>query len=133
MAKIAGKYEYQNDDGNFEQYLRATGLSEEHIEIGKQLRPTLEFSKSGDEYTMKITSEVINKDVKFKLNEEVNEKTPSGKNIKATYTLNGDRLVQKQTLESGFTATIDHEFRDDGLTLTYTWNGGKAVRHYKRV
>ncbi|XP_055335839.1 fatty acid-binding protein-like [Paramacrobiotus metropolitanus] len=117
MAKISGKYKYLRDDGNFGRYLRVTGLSEEHIEIGKQLCPILEFIKFGDEYTMRITSEVISKDVKFKLNEEVKGKTPSGKTIKATYSLNGDHLIQKQTLESGFTATIDHEFRDDGLTI----------------
>ncbi|OQV13130.1 putative Retinitis pigmentosa 9 protein-like protein [Hypsibius exemplaris] len=130
--QVAGKYEFVSGE-NFESYLKATGLSDEHVEIGKQLKPTIEISQNGEEWTLDIQTEVMTKKVTFKLGTEFSETTPSGKTVKSIIRKEGDKLVQTQTFENGFKPTIDLEFSDSGLTMTYTWPAGKTVRNYKRV
>ena len=185
--QVAGKYEFESGD-NFEAYLKATGLSPEHVgtifleqiqlektvlvdlllifgrpidrsidwltdclidwltdwwpclnlhfllvEIGKELKPTIELSQNGEEWTMDIKTEVMNKSINFKVGQEFSETTPSGKVVKSTIRKDGDKLVQTQTFENGFNPSIDLEFSEKGLKMTYTWPGGKCVRNYKRV
>jgi len=130
--QYAGKYTFVDGD-NFEGYLKATGLSDEHIEIGKQLKPTIEISQNGDGWTMEIVTEVMTKKFDFKLGTEFTETTPSGKTVKSTIKKEGDKLVQTQTFENGFNPKIDLEFSDAGLKMTYNWPAGKCVRNYKRV
>ncbi|GAU91375.1 FABP4 [Ramazzottius varieornatus] len=129
---VAGKYELANSTG-FDEYLRKTGASAEQIEIGKQLKPVIELSKDGEEWTMKINTEVMNKEMKFKIGQEFTEKTPSGKTIRSTITQQGSKLVQKQIFEDEFIANVEYTFTPEGTQLDYKWDGGNAQRTYKRL
>lgn len=66
---------------------------------------------------MKINTEVMNKEIKFKIGQEFTENTPSGKTIRSTISQQGDKLVQKQIFEDGFIATVEYTFTPEGAQL----------------
>ena len=90
------------------------------LEIGKQLKPVIELSKDGEDWIMKVKTEVMDKEIKFRIGQEFSEQTPSGKTIKSTITEKGDdKLVQKQTFpdQDDFTATVEFTFTPAGAEL----------------
>lgn len=55
--------------------------------IGNTIKPTLEFTVNGDQWTIKMSSTFKNSTDSFKLNETLDEETLDGRKVKVRYFL----------------------------------------------
>lgn len=76
--------------------------------MGASVSPVVELTEKDGLYTLKTTSPFKNTEIKFKLGEEFDEETADGRKVKSVCTLDGNKLVQKQTGEKD--TTIEREF-----------------------
>lgn len=100
--------------------------------MGNSVTPTVDLSKSGDEYTLTTSSTFKTTTIKFKLGEEFEEETADGRKVKTKITQQGDnKFVQEQYGDKP--TTIVREFSADSLTTTLTIGDVKCVRFYKAI
>lgn len=99
--------------------------------VGARVTPTIELTKSGDEYTLNTTSTFKSQSLKFKLGEEFDEETLDGRDVKSVMTLEGNTLIQKQGGEKP--STITRVFTDKDMTATMTVNDVVCTRHYVAI
>ncbi|XP_050734021.1 sodium/calcium exchanger regulatory protein 1-like [Eriocheir sinensis] len=100
--------------------------------LGSTAKPTVEFSVNGDEWTFKTISTLKTTEVKFKPGQEVTETTLDGRECKTIFTVEGNKLIQKQTALKGKNATYIREFKDNELVAVSECDGVKSTRVYKR-
>ncbi|MBX3013926.1 MAG: lipocalin/fatty-acid binding family protein [Caldilineaceae bacterium] len=135
MSFITGTYELLSDteDPTYDKYLKVTGVSDADRESWAMVRPKLEISLSGDQYTIKTLSELKNMEFSFRLGKEFEEVLPDNRMSAITFVSPKDnQLVQVQKM-SGVQAQITREFSADGMTEILTAGGVTAIRKYKRV
>lgn len=137
MGSIVGTYELLSspEDKNWDEYMIATSVSDEHREVGRMVKPAVEISAGNDiraQCTLKTLSEAVNTETTFTAGQQCTEQTWDGRTVKSTFTIEGNRVVQIQEFD-GKTAKIVREFSTDGMTETLSSQGKIAVRKYKRV
>ncbi|KAM9723118.1 fatty acid binding protein 4b [Menidia menidia] len=117
---------------NFDEYMKAVGMSFASRQMGSLAKPDLVVSVDADgvikikaESTFKTTS------IKFKLNEEFDETTVDGRNAKSIFTLENGKLVQKQSWD-GKTTTLEREVQDKKLIAKCVMDDVVAVRTYEK-
>ena len=76
--------------------------------MGSSLSPVVELTENNGVYTLKTTSTFKNSEIKFKLNQEFDEETIDGRQVKSVCTLEGNKLIQTQKGEKE--TTIEREF-----------------------
>lgn len=95
-------------------------------------KPTIEISVQDDgTYVVKTITTFKTSELKFKLNEEFDEKRMDDKTVKTTVTVDGNKLIQKQQCENP--VTIIREIKDGKLVTTCTCNGVECVRTYTKA
>lgn len=96
------------------------------------VRPTVELSLSGDGYTLKVLSALMNSDTSFVPAQEFNETLQDDWAFATTFIVEGSKLVQRQK-NARQEITIERELAPDGVTAVCYTPGKAAVRKYKRV
>uniref|UniRef100_A0A1A7WGB3 Cellular retinoic acid-binding protein 1 n=1 Tax=Iconisemion striatum TaxID=60296 RepID=A0A1A7WGB3_9TELE len=118
---------------NFDEYMKAVGMSFATRQMGNLAKPKLVISRGADEViTMKAESTLKTAEVKFKLNEEVDETTADGRKAKSIFTLEDGKLMQKQSWD-GKVTTLEREVQDGKLTAKCVMNDVVAVRTYEKA
>lgn len=155
MAEITGKWKLDKSD-NFDNFLKELGVNFMMRKMANTSSPTVEISRSGDEFEFKTTTALKTSVVKFTLGQEFEEERLDGKKVRSVMTLEGNKLVQSQR-DDGKEVTYVREFNGDTLTVvspaprashvlvsqsraliivslqTSTANGVSCVRVYKRI
>ncbi|XP_034373063.1 fatty acid-binding protein 12 [Arvicanthis niloticus] len=117
---------------NFENYMKELGVGRASRKLGCLAKPTVTISTDGDLITIKTKSIFKNKEISFKLGEEFEEITPSGRKSKSTVILDNDSLVQVQDW-GGKEAMIRRRLVDGKMVVESAVNNVTCTRTYERV
>ncbi|KAL5012381.1 hypothetical protein ScPMuIL_010932 [Solemya velum] len=131
MAGFVAKWEFVAVE-NIDAYMVALGIPENLREMAKTNQPSMEISQDGDTWTIKTTLADKVKESSFKMGEEFDTKTLLGTDIKATITLEGDKMVETQKVGDS-EVKIVREVSGDELTTNMTVNGVTSVAKFKRA
>merc|ERR1712241_829008 len=121
--KYLGKYTRTSAE-KYEEFLKELDVSWPLRKLALASTPVLEVTYDADSKTFNFKTSTIAKsmELKFKLDEEFEEATPDGRQVKAKVTLNGD------TFESIQNATkVTREFKGDEVTQTAQVIGSDLV------
>merc|ERR1719464_433449 len=82
--------------------------------------PVFEVSVEGDVICFKTSTMLKSMELKFKLGEEFDEKSPDGRDVKAIVTQEGDKFISVQTAkkEGEKSTEIIREFKGDEMIAT---------------
>ncbi|XP_054903804.1 fatty acid binding protein 4b [Poeciliopsis prolifica] len=132
VEQFVGKWTLVSSD-NFDEYMKAVGMSFATRQMGNLAKPNLVISV-GDDGVISIKAESTLKTtaIQFKLNEEFNETTADGRDAKSIFTFENGKLVQKQSWE-GKTTTLEREVQDGKLTAKCVMDDVVAVRTYEKA
>nr|XP_043890486.1 fatty acid binding protein 4b [Solea senegalensis]ALC78635.1 fatty acid binding protein 11b [Solea senegalensis] len=118
---------------NFDDYMKAIGVSFTTRQMGNMAKPNLVISvDSAGVVSMKSESTFKTTEIKFKINEEFDETTADGRQTKTTITFENGKLVQKQTWDGKMT-TLEREVQDGKLTAKCIMEDVVALRTYVRA
>ncbi|XP_061180468.1 sodium/calcium exchanger regulatory protein 1-like [Saccostrea echinata] len=135
MAALNGKWKLAEVQG-FSDYMDAIGVSKENKEKGlKMLMPenniVQEILIDGDDVSIKTITPLSTMEQKAKLNTEVNVTALDGRPMKATFKLDGEKLIEEQ--RGPFESTNIRFVQDGKLLMTQTANGITSTRKYNKV
>ncbi|XP_054158693.1 fatty acid-binding protein-like [Oppia nitens] len=130
MSDFTGKYKLQSAT-NTEAFLKELGLPDEFVAKAKDVKPELEISLTGDEYTIKTVTPNRTHEIKFKLGEEFDDQLPDGRKFKTTVTIEGNKLTQVNRGDTK-TVTFVRELNGDELNVTGTVGSVTTVGVYAR-
>ena len=129
MTEYLGKkYKLFNSE-NFDEFMKALGVSLLTRKMGSSVSPVVELTENNGLYTLKTTSPFKNSEIKFKLGEEFDEETPDGRKVKSVCTLDGNKLVQIQKGEKQ--TTIEREFTPTEMKAIMKVDDVVCTRVYK--
>ncbi|XP_023186213.1 fatty acid-binding protein, adipocyte-like isoform X2 [Xiphophorus maculatus] len=130
VEQFVGKWTLVSSD-NFDEYMKAVGMSFATRQMGNLSKPNLIITV-GDDGVISIKAESTLKTtaVQFKLNEEFDETTADGR--KSIFTFENGKLMQKQSWE-GKTTTLEREVQDGKLTAKCIMADVVAVRTYEKA
>ncbi|XP_059109927.1 fatty acid-binding protein 12 isoform X1 [Peromyscus eremicus] len=117
---------------NFENYLKELGVGRVNRKLGCLAKPTVTISADGDVITIKTKSIFKNNEISFKLGEEFEEITPSGRKNKNIVILDNDSLVQVQDWD-GKEAMIRRRLVDGKMVVESALNNVTCTRTYERI
>ncbi|KAI9561526.1 hypothetical protein GHT06_012485 [Daphnia sinensis] len=135
MAELSGKFQLSDaDEENFDKIMAEVGVPEEKRARGRALRPTIQFSRNGDDYTMLyITGDGRELSHVFQLDVEREETTMDGRKVKSTYKRNGKNIVQHEKQENGKVIVYDREIIGEELHVKISCGDLKAHRIFKKL
>ncbi|KAM4581382.1 fatty acid binding protein 4b [Odontesthes bonariensis] len=132
VEQFVGTWTLVSSD-NFDEYMKAVGMSFASRQMGNLAKPNLVIIVGADGViTIKAESTFKTTSIKFKLDEEFDETTVDGRNVKSIFTLENGKLVQKQTWD-GKTTTLDREVQDRKLVARCAMDDVVAVRTYEKA
>ncbi|KAJ6635556.1 Fatty acid-binding protein, muscle [Pseudolycoriella hygida] len=85
--------------------------------VASSLSATVQLVRNGDKYTLKTRHLILRTNQTFKLGEEKNVTTGDGRKVKNEFTIDGNKLTEKQIGEIAL--TIVREFSDEEMIQTY--------------
>jgi len=135
MVNFNGTYKLEKNE-NLEEFLAAMGVGAMKRKMASMARPSVEVKVEGDTWTIVTSSTLKTATWTFTLGEEKElQNTSDSSMIKAIFTLEGNRLIQKTTEGDGSKCDIVREFTDDAMIqiITHKESGTKATRTHKRV
>ncbi|XP_005804724.1 fatty acid-binding protein, adipocyte-like isoform X1 [Xiphophorus maculatus] len=132
VEQFVGKWTLVSSD-NFDEYMKAVGMSFATRQMGNLSKPNLIITV-GDDGVISIKAESTLKTtaVQFKLNEEFDETTADGRKARSIFTFENGKLMQKQSWE-GKTTTLEREVQDGKLTAKCIMADVVAVRTYEKA
>ncbi|ESO94070.1 hypothetical protein LOTGIDRAFT_175527 [Lottia gigantea] len=135
-AALNGKWEIYSSE-NFENFMKAIGVTPENIEkatkaLDANSKLTHEISGSGNSWSIKTTTIMGEKEIKFNLGEEFSTATLDGRPVKVTFTLEGDKLVEVQKGD-GFESRNERSVSGGELVAIMSGNGVSCTRKYKKI
>jgi len=116
---------------NFDEYMKAVGVNAIVAKVGSSLKPTLIIAKDGDTWTVRSESTFKNTEVKFQLGVEFDEKTADDRNMKTTFTLDGNKLTQDQKGE--IPSVITREVDGNKMVVLCKAKDVVATRNYEKA
>ena len=129
MTEFLGKkYKLFNSE-NFDEFMKALGVSLLIRKMGSSVSPVVELTENNGLYTLKTTSPFKSSEIKFKLGEEFEEETPDGRKVKCVCSLDGNKLVQIQKGEKQ--TTIEREFSPTEMKAIMKVDDVVCTRVYK--
>ncbi|MEQ2271724.1 hypothetical protein XENORESO_008342 [Xenotaenia resolanae] len=132
VEQFVGKWTLVSSE-NFDEYMKAVGMSFATRQMGNLAKPNLVISV-GDDGVISIKAESTLKTtaIMFKLNEEFNETTADGRSARSIFTIENGKLVQKQSWD-GKTTTLERAVQDGKLTAKCIMEDVVAVRTYEKA
>lgn len=127
---FVGKWNMEKSE-NFDEYMKAVGVGAIMAKVGSSAKPTLYISIDGDTWTLKSETTFKNSKVEFKLGVEFDETTVDDRQMKTTFTLDGNKLVQDQ--KGDIPSVIIREVNGDKLIVTCKAKDVVATRHYVKA
>merc|ERR1719153_1290424 len=115
---MCGKFEMTSSE-NFDEFMKAMQVGFALRKLAATSSPTTEISEADGEWTIKTSTTFKNTEIKFKLGEPFKETTADGRNVEATITKEGNKLIHKQVGEPK-DSVITREFTDDGMKMLLT-------------
>uniref|UniRef100_A0A8C5F734 Cellular retinoic acid-binding protein 1 n=1 Tax=Gadus morhua TaxID=8049 RepID=A0A8C5F734_GADMO len=119
------------DSQNFDEYMKELGVGFATRQVGNVTKPTIVISHEDDKVVVKTQSTFKNTEVSGKLGEEFDETTADDRNVKSTFTMEGDNLVQVQKWDGKETKFV-RELKDGKMVMTLTFGGIQATRTYEK-
>jgi len=123
------------DSENWDDYMKAAGVGLVTRKIANQLTSYEEWTRDGDQWTLNITSTFKSKALTFTMDQEFDEETMDGRKVKSILTIEGDKIVHRQTptKEGEIQSTVTREILEDGrLLATFVADnkGGLIAKRY---
>merc|ERR1711935_1113253 len=128
MAAYVGKYDRTSAE-NYDEFLSELGVNFLLRKAATASSPVFEVSVEGDVISFKTSTMLKSMELKFKLSEEFDEKSPDGRDVKAIVTQEGDKFISVQTAkkESEKSTEIVREFKGDEMIATSKCIGSDLV------
>jgi len=125
---MKGTYERTSAD-KYDEFLTALGVNMLLRKAATASTPVMTVSEENGEWTIKTSTMLKSMELKFKLGEEFEEKTPDGREVKAVVTQEGDKLITVQTAkkEGEKSTKMTREFFDDKCVVTIEITGSDVV------
>ncbi|NWQ65794.1 FABPH protein, partial [Neopipo cinnamomea] len=120
------------ETNNFDEYMKALGVSFATRQMAGLLKPTTIIEVDGDKITVKTQSTFKNTEISFKLNEEFDETTADDRHVKSLVKLDGGKLIHVQKWDGKETSLV-RELKDGKLTLTLTIGNVVCTRIYEKA
>jgi len=130
MTDFTGKFKLTTSD-NFDEFLKELGVNFVLRNLAKTSTPTVEITKTDDQYSMKTVTTFKTTEIKFELGKEFEEARMDGKNVKSVMVADGNKLIQTQGGDKE--VKIVREFNGDELKVTASCGPVVSVRVYNRV
>merc|ERR1711993_143480 len=128
--KYLGKYTRTSAE-KYEEFLKELDVSWPLRKLALASTPVLEVTYDADSKMFNFKTSTIAKsmELKFKLDEEFEESTPDGRQVKAKVTLNGDTFesIQNATKEGQKSTKVTREFKGDEVIQTAQVIGSDLV------
>ncbi|GAB3952700.1 hypothetical protein GCM10029976_091430 [Kribbella albertanoniae] len=129
---IVGTYQ-QVSSVNYDEYLKAIGVSMITRKVAGNVLQVLHISVAEDIWTIKETSTFKNSEMKFELGQEFDAETADGRKAKNVITRDGNQLTRIQSV-GGADLTSTYIFDETGLELMLdATNGVVAHKQFTRV
>ncbi|KAK1131387.1 hypothetical protein QLX08_008561 [Tetragonisca angustula] len=129
MLEFLGKKYKLFSSENFDDFMKALGVGLMTRKMGSSLSPVVELTENNGVYTLKTSSAFKNSEIKFKLNQEFDEETIDGRQVKSVCTLEGNKLIQIQKGEKE--TTIEREFTPTEMKAIMKVDDIVCTRVYK--
>ena len=125
---MKGTYERTSAD-KYDEFLTALGVNMPLRKAATDSTPGMEVSEENGEWTIKTSTMLKSMELKFKLGEKIDEKTPDGREVESVVTKEGDKLITVQTAkkEGEKSTKSTREFFDDKCVLTIEIVGTDTV------
>ncbi|XP_061552504.1 fatty acid-binding protein, brain-like [Phycodurus eques] len=120
------------DSHNFDEYMNVLGVGFATRQVGNVTKPTVVISQDGDKVVVNTLSTFRNTKLAAKLGEEFDENTPDDRQVKSTFTMEGETFVQVQKWDGKETKFV-RELKDGKMVMTLTFEGVQAVRTYEKA
>lgn len=99
-------------------YSSSLDLSWYNKKLAKSLRPTTQlFQLSDDEYMIRQETTFKNKDIKFKVGEEIETDVPNGMKAKARFEFKGPNRLLQHTVYGDELMEVERDFTEDQLLV----------------
>ncbi|XP_049767025.1 fatty acid-binding protein, muscle-like [Schistocerca cancellata] len=118
-------------DDNFDEIMGALGVNYVLRKLGNMVAPVMELLRDGDEWTMKVTTVVLNTVTKFRLGQEFDNVTPDGRKVKTTVTREGNKLFIVERGDKVFKSVL--EFSPEELVTVGELDNIVCRRRYKVI
>jgi len=134
MSLVEGKFQLKESE-NFEDFMKALGVSYLVRKLGNKSSPVVTVSKAGEEYTMKQESLVKTTEFKFKMGETFDEMTADGRKVVSTMTETGPNTIMHQMLgtNGGKDSVCIREFLPERMKVVCTVDDILTTRWYDRL
>ncbi|XP_017686032.1 PREDICTED: fatty acid-binding protein, heart [Lepidothrix coronata] len=120
------------ETNNFDEYMKALGVSFATRQMAGLTKPTTIIEVNGEKVTVKTQSTFKNTEINFKLGEEFDETTADDRHVKSVVKLDGGKLVHVQKWDGKETSLV-RELKDGKLTLTLTMGNVVCTRTYEKA
>ncbi|KZS18358.1 Gastrotropin [Daphnia magna] len=127
---FVGKYQMISQE-NLDEYLKAIGVNVPMRSMAASVKAHIECAIVDEVWNLTIHTGTRDVTIKFKLGVEQEMHTPDGRQINATYNLDGDKLIAKE-FWGDKEAVIVHEVDGDDWTATMTCGDVRCTRRFKR-
>ena len=136
-SAFLGKFERYSTD-KYEEYLDALDVNIVKRKAMTASNPTIENKKSGDNWTVIMSTALKNWEATFQLGKEFNEMTPDGREVTSCFNLEGnDKFVinQRARKQGEKNTKIIRQYTGDEVIETNTIEGMDLVckNRFKRV
>ncbi|KAM3595649.1 uncharacterized protein V6R79_000536 [Siganus canaliculatus] len=128
VEKFVGTWKMISSE-NFDDYMKAIGVGFATRQVGNRTKPNLVVSVDDGIVCLKTQSTFKTTEIKFKLNEPFEETTADDRKTRTVVTLEGGKLVQKQSWD-GKETNIEREISDGKLIAKCIMGEVVAVRVY---
>ncbi|CAJ0566359.1 unnamed protein product, partial [Mesorhabditis spiculigera] len=131
VDQLVGKWDLVSSEG-FDEYLKEVGVGLMTRKIASNLKPTLIFEKNGETWSMTSKSTFKTFTVTWEMGKEQEGETADGRKVKATFSVEGDKLIQVEKGANGKDSRFERWIEGGKLNIVCECNGVKCVRVYER-
>merc|ERR1712029_981058 len=96
MVEMKGKY-VRSSAENYDKFLDALGVGIILKKAATATTPEMTVEETDGEWTIKTSTMIKSMELKFKLGEKFDEKTPDGREVTSLVELDGNKLITTQT------------------------------------